>query len=660
MTALGDRLRLRARDDADKPAVHASGRWWTYAELMTAADRLASQLPASSGEVIAIAIDHGLEAVLALCATALTGAIPAMLDPRDRGMASHTLHTLAPAAVLALPGSELPGARALDVARLELDEPGELPWAPLHRDPRTSHIIFTSGSTAGSKGVVWSELRTSFDWLINRPKAMHREGPAAIVVPVCTSLGFHELVRTLHFGLSAVIVDVPFVAALEELRELGANRIKLTPTHVELLLATAVEMPDLRTVSVASAPLSPQRARAVSERAPRAHICRSYGLTESGAATAVWLHKNRGKMSTVGRPISYRRVTVRDPDGRMLPPEHVGEVYIEVPMWDACDGYLDPTGAMVGRFANGVLKTGDRGAMDRHGFLVLGEREAEVLKVGGRSVSAPRVEQALTGIPGVRELVVVGVPDRWLGESPCAVYVPEPGTSSHDLPQRAAGVLTDGERGDGRGDDAPRTWLARPELPRGPTHKIRRGELAREAAAWTSSFPAVIAAGHQRLPAYDLEGGIAIVDGVPAEWCDQRALEAGSRVIALVMRQPMRPLAYGIVRAERGARFVVGPVAIVAEATRIDEHVSDRLLGVFAGELVHLALRLPGPPPLAVCALGDVPGFVPADAHPGWTWRREAGAADPFDGVDLAAIARGRDMLVEASLGAQRRSAAGE
>jgi len=162
----------------------------------------------------------------------------------------------------------------------------------------------------------------------------------------------------------------------------------------------------------------------------------------------------------------------------------------------------------------------------------------------------------------------------------------------------------------------------------------------------------VIAPEHQRFPAYDLEGGIAIVDGAPASWCEQHDLEAGSRVITLAMRQPMRPLAFGLVRAERAARFVIGPVEIEGAG----EHVSDRLLGVFAGELVHLALRLPGPAPVAVCAFGELPGFLPIGDHPGWTWRREAGSGEPFADVDVAAIARGRDVLVAA---AQRLSAAG-
>ena len=39
----------------------------------------------------------------------------------------------------------------------------------------------------------------------------------------------------------------------------------------------------------------------------------------------------------------------------MLRPDTPGEVVIEMPMWDACDGYLDAPPELARRFHNGVL-----------------------------------------------------------------------------------------------------------------------------------------------------------------------------------------------------------------------------------------------------------------------------------------------------------------
>jgi acyl-coenzyme A synthetase/AMP-(fatty) acid ligase len=629
MSRLGDRLRLHARDAADAPAIHAGDRWWSFGELVAAAEALA--LPAGPGDVVAIAVDRGIEAVLAVCATALAGAIPALIDPHDRALAARRLAGLRPAAVLAAPDdADLPGARVIARPGAPAYAATTAGWDPARRSEAIAHLLFTSGSTADGKGVVWSELRAGYDWMIGAPPRIARGRPAGIVVPLCTSLGYQELTRALYHATSVALLDAPFPAAIAQARELGVDRIRLTPTHVELLLATAEELPALRVVSVTAAPIAPDRLRALAERLPSARIARSYGLTESGVATVVWRHRRPGKLHTVGRAVGHRRVTVRDDTGRMLPPGEAGEVVIDLPVWDACDGYLDAPPELAQRFTNGTLWTGDRGTVDEHGFLILGARAAEILKVGGRSVGAPRVEEVLAALPGVTEVAVVGVPDRVLGEVPCAVFVPAAGGDPQRIADHAAAAEV-------RPDELPRWLLARRELPRGPSGKLRRGVLAEEAARWARSFGRAIVVDHRRYPAFDLESGVAVVDGCPASWTDDPAgLDPAARIIALASRRPPGPLALAVVQAgaadtSDAVRFVVGPVA----AELADDRVTDDLLDVFAGELIVLAGLLPGSRPALTCVFSPHPraalsgaGFTAIPGHPGWM-RRPQGEASP-------------------------------
>jgi acyl-coenzyme A synthetase/AMP-(fatty) acid ligase len=648
MSRLGDRLRLHARDAADAPAVHAGDRWWSFGELAAAAESLA--LPAGPGDVVAIAVDRGIEAVLAVCATALASAIPALIDPHDRELAARRLAGLRPTAVLAAADdADLPGARVIARPGAPAHAATAAGWDPVRRTEPIAHILFTSGSTADGKGVVWSELRAGYDWMLSPPPRIARGRPAGIVVPLCTSLGYHELTRALYHGTSVALLDAPFPAAIAQARELGVDRIRLTPTHVELLLATAEELPALRIVSVTAAPIEPDRLRALAERLPSARIARSYGLTESGAATVVWRHRKPGKLHTVGRAVGFRRVTVRDDTGRMLPPGEAGEVVIDLPVWHACDGYLDAPPELARRFANATLWTGDRGTIDEHGFLVLGARAAEILKVGGRSVGAPRIEEVLAALPGIAEVAVVGVPDRVLGEVPCAVFVPAAGGDPHRLADHAAAAEV-------RPDELPRWLLARRELPRGPSGKLRRGLLAEEAARWARSFGRAIVADHRRYPAFDLESGIAIVDGCPRSWiADTAGLDPAARMIALVARRPLHPLALAIVQAgatETGddVRFVVGPVAVALAG----DQVTDDLLDVFAGELIVLAGALPGPRPALTCACSPAPrgaftgaGFAAIPGHPGWMRRPQGEAVPAVSDAALRELAAAATRLTE-------------
>jgi hypothetical protein len=422
------------------------------------------------------------------------------------------------------------------------------------------------------------------------------------------------------------------MATLAQIRELGVDRLRITPTHVEMLLATAEVLPEVAAVAIATAPIAPERLRELRARLPNARLCRAYGLTESGPASAVWSDRNPRKLHTVGRAVAFRRITVRDPDGNMLPPDQPGEVVIDLPMWDACDGYLDAPPELARRFTNGALWTGDRGTIDRHGFLVLAGRHSEVLKVGGRSVSAPRIEQALAAMPGVCELVVVGVPDRWLGETPCAVYVPGADADPRALADEAAARSAVAE-------DTPRWWLARRELPRGPTQKVQRGLLAREAARWTAAFPQLIAPAHRRFAAYELDGGLAIIDGWP--WATRGALDPCARPIALATRRPVTALAIAALLPADGApaQLIIGPVARGASEAQLD---------VFAAELARLASLLPGPAPVAICALSERLGFEPIDGARGWTWRREPTMTAQIEALIRAALpraARAADVL---------------
>lgn len=625
MSRLGDRLRHHARGTADAAAVHTGDRWWSYRELADAAEALA--LGVGPGDVVAVVIDRGIEAVLAICAAALAGAIPALIDPRDRELAGRTLAGLRPAAVLVAPGDDdLPGARVIELGAGPARAGAAPGWAPVRRAEATSHILFTSGSTANGKAVVWSELRAGYDWMITQPRPAARARPAGIVAPLCTSLGYHDLVHSLYHGMNVALLDAPFPAAIAQARDLEVDRLRLTPTHVELLLATAEDLPRLGTVVVTAAPIAPDRLRALASRLPAARIARSYGLTECGPAAMVWLHQRPGKLHTVGRPIAFRRVTVRDQAGRMLPPGHTGDVVIELPMWDAADGYLDAPPELARRFDNGALWTGDQGSFDEHGFLVLGPRTAEILKVGGRSVGALRIEECLTALDEIAEVAVVGVPDRVLGEVPCAVFVPGAGGHTRRLTDGVGlGVAM-------RPDELPRWFLARRDLPRGPSGKLRRGQLAHEAARWTRSFVHAVIPEHRPYPAFDLEGDDAVIDGCPPAWSGETAgLDPGARILTLVARTPPRPLALAIVQAgaagvDAAVRFVVGPIAVELPHGRV---AGDRL-DAFAHQLVVLAGRLPGPPARTICAFPAGPGgallgagFAPIAGHAGWV-RRDA------------------------------------
>ncbi|MEV4604681.1 long-chain-fatty-acid--CoA ligase [Amycolatopsis sp. NPDC049253] len=123
-----------------------------------------------------------------------------------------------------------------------------------------------------------------------------------------------------------------------------------------------------------------------------------------------------------GRLLPGVEMRVVDEFGTVLPRdgESVGELQMRGP-W--------VTGSYVGgtsedRFsADGWLRTGDLGALDRHGYFRITDRSKDVIKSGGEWISSVALENHLDAHPDVAESAVIGVPDPRWEERPLAVIV---------------------------------------------------------------------------------------------------------------------------------------------------------------------------------------------------------------------------------------------
>ena len=74
----------------------------------------------------------------------------------------------------------------------------------------------------------------------------------------------------------------------------------------------------------------------------------------------------------------------------------------------------------------GWFATGDLGTLDADGWLTIVGRLKELIIRGGENIASAEVERVLEQHPGVRQAVVVGCPDRRLGERVAAFVVGGP------------------------------------------------------------------------------------------------------------------------------------------------------------------------------------------------------------------------------------------
>ena len=124
-----------------------------------------------------------------------------------------------------------------------------------------------------------------------------------------------------------------------------------------------------------------------------------------------------------GQPIPLVQIKIVGPEGAELAwdGESVGDFWVRSP-FTASEYYKDDRTAE--NMVDGWFRTGDVGAIDPDGYVILKDRSKDLIKSGGEWISSIDLENALMAHPKVREATVVNIPDeKWL-ERPMACVVP--------------------------------------------------------------------------------------------------------------------------------------------------------------------------------------------------------------------------------------------
>ncbi|WP_067900600.1 AMP-binding protein [Nocardia vaccinii] len=147
-----------------------------------------------------------------------------------------------------------------------------------------------------------------------------------------------------------------------------------------------------------------------------------YGSTEVSWASIADPADLRIAPTTAGRPPLGTKIAVLDDDLRPVPIGATGRIYVGNHM--LFDGYTD---ADPPSETDGMLDTGDVGYLDASGRLFVAGRDDEMIISGGENVFPRPVEEALSHLPQVSEVAVIGVPDREFGQRLAAFVVTRDG-----------------------------------------------------------------------------------------------------------------------------------------------------------------------------------------------------------------------------------------
>jgi|MudIll2142460700_1097286.scaffolds.fasta_scaffold06710_2 acyl-CoA synthetase (AMP-forming)/AMP-acid ligase II len=181
------------------------------------------------------------------------------------------------------------------------------------------------------------------------------------------------------------------------------------------------DLSSLRSISYAGAPFPIEIADKLWSRGVRIGGC--YGSMSVPSAGMVSITENNKDVSigTSGLVPPGDEYKIVDAKGDELPPGEVGEVWI----WSAHQGfYNNPEMTRESYDENGYQHTGDIGFKDERGGIKIVGRSTDMILRGGANIYPKEIEDLLSKHPKVREIAVVPMPDKLLGEKACAYVVP--------------------------------------------------------------------------------------------------------------------------------------------------------------------------------------------------------------------------------------------
>jgi acyl-CoA synthetase (AMP-forming)/AMP-acid ligase II len=247
------------------------------------------------------------------------------------------------------------------------------------------------------------------------------------------------------------------------------------PTMHQAILARAdhnravIAANPLRFIRSSSSSMPPQVIQEL-EATFGAPLIEAYGMTEASHQMASNpLAPGRRIPGTVG-VAAGPEVAIMDEEGRLLPPDHVGEIVIRGA--NVTRGYENQPEANAAAFTQGWFRTGDQGTMSGDGYIRITGRLKEIINRGGEKISPREVDEVLMDHPAIQQVITFAVPHPKLGEEVATAVVLREGASLTEkaLREFAARRLADFK--------VPRKVLFLPEIPKGATGKLQRIGLA--------------------------------------------------------------------------------------------------------------------------------------------------------------------------------------
>ncbi|MDA1080416.1 MAG: AMP-binding protein [Gemmatimonadetes bacterium] len=483
---------------AEKPAlefVHPDGtrEVLTFGEINARADRMAAALSARdlrAGDRCVVHLANCVEFIELFLACLRLGVIFVPVNVMYRGRElSHIVEDSAPALIVTTESNRplfAADAPAVEIEALAAELGSERAMLTAEQtesatalgsagsanesDDAPAIIIYTSGTTGRAKGAVLSRgnLRANAANLIDAWKITADDRYLAVLPlfhvhglgnGVCSWLGSGCLMRlTERFEASRA---VEWFDDFRPTMFFGVPTIYLRMLEWSAETTTPIGSHGRIFIS-GSAPLPAHVHEAFAGRFGHT-ILERYGMSETLMSLGNPYDGER-RAGSVGVPFANVHARIVDSAGSPVADGTTGELEVRGP--NVFAEYWRNGDATARAFRDGWFRTGDIAERSADGYYTLRGRATDLIISGGFNIYPREIEDVLLEMPGVREVAVVGAPDRRRGEVPIAYVVTDGGVTDDTLRDACSSAIASFK--------VPRAFVRVDALPRTALGKIQK------------------------------------------------------------------------------------------------------------------------------------------------------------------------------------------
>jgi long-chain acyl-CoA synthetase len=482
-------LQQRASAAPDKVFLlsEADKRQFTYHEFEQTVARAAGMLAAhgiGKGDVVSLLLPNSVEYIVAYFACWQLGALAGPVNGHLKAQEIEYVVSNSESKLMLVNSEFLPKVEGSEVPLRVFDDEREVSHGFHGQSTETitpddeAIIIYTSGTTGKPKGCllthgnVIANARQISSWL-----GFTEKDRLLTIMPLFHMNAVSVTTMSALYAGGSTVVSPKFSASRfwQIISDYQITSFGSVATMLSMLLSTypdgvpeGLKTDQLRFAMCGSAPVPAEVLRKFEETF-RCLVIEGYGLSESTCRSTFNPPDERRRAGSCGLPIG-NEMRVVDEDDRDVPDGELGEIVLRGE--NILKGYFKNEVATETAFRNGWFHTGDIGYRDVDGFFFIVDRKSDMIIRGGENIYPREIDEVLYQHPQIAAAAVIGVPDELYGEEVAAVVVLKPGAeiSEEEVIDFCKARLADYK--------CPKTVRFMEEIPKGPTGKLLKRELA--------------------------------------------------------------------------------------------------------------------------------------------------------------------------------------